>query len=187
MLLDRIENVDIFRPKMDSTKETLHAIATFATDISPVFPYVNAELGGWDYDCANQVLLLKLADGKWITLQPRKIAIRGIRDQEEAQALLVWIQAQINDIHARRDTVTPRFVSQAGLKVLEILKLLPMTNCKACSFATCMAYAAALREGEIRLEDCSPLWEEKCQEKRGRLETYLRSHGWRALDDFSGS
>ena len=64
MLLDWIENFEIFRPKMDSTKETLHAIATFRPDISPSFPYVNAELGGWDYDQINQVLLVKLSDGK---------------------------------------------------------------------------------------------------------------------------
>ena len=75
------------------------------------------------------------------------------------QALLAWIQGQINDIYARRDAITPRYVSQAGLKVMEILKLLPMTNCKACGYAACMAYAAALREGEIRLEDCPPLWD----------------------------
>ena len=145
MLLDQIDNFDIFRPKMDSTKEVLHAIATFTADISPAFPYVNAELGGWDYDQTNQVLLLKLSDGKWITLHPQKIAIRGARDMEEAQALLAWIQGQINDIYARREAITPRYVSQAGLKVMEILKLLPMTNCKACGYAACMAYAAALQ------------------------------------------
>ncbi len=182
MLLDRIENVEIFRPKMDSTKETLHAIATFETDISPSFPYVNAELGGWDFDQTNQVLLLKLSDGKWITLHPQKIAIRGARDLEEAQALLAWIQAQINDIYARRETITPRYVSQAGLKIIEILRLLPMTNCKVCGYAACMAYAAALREGEIRLEDCPPLWEEKFREKQVKLQAYLKSFGWRALD-----
>jgi hypothetical protein len=38
MLLDRIENLDIFRPKMDSSKEVLQAIATFQADISPAFP-----------------------------------------------------------------------------------------------------------------------------------------------------
>jgi ArsR family metal-binding transcriptional regulator len=184
MLLDRIENFDIFRPKMDSSKEVLHAIATFEVDISLAFPYVNAELGGWDYDQANQVLLLKLSDGKWITLHPHKIAMRGARDIEEAQALLAWIKAQINDIYARRDHITPRFVSQAGLKVMEILKLLPMTNCKLCGYATCMAYAAALREGEVRLEDCPPLWEEKYREKREKLQAYLQSYGWRALDEF---
>ena len=37
MLLDQIDNFDIFRPKMDSTKEVLHAIATFTVDISPPF------------------------------------------------------------------------------------------------------------------------------------------------------
>ena len=182
MLLDQIDNFDIFRPKMDASKEVLHGIATFTADISPAFPYVNAELGGWDYDLTNQVLLLKMADGKWITLQPQKIAIRGARDQAEVKALLVWIQGQINDIYARRETITPRHVSQAGLKVMEILKLLPMTNCKACGYTACMAYAAALREGEIRLEDCPPLWEEKFREKHVKLQTYLKSYGWRALD-----
>ena len=184
MLLDQIDNFDIFRPKMDSTKEVLHAIATFTVDISPAFPYVNAELGGWDYDQTNQVLLLKLSDGKWITLHPQKIAIRGARDMEEAKALLAWIQAQINDIYARREAITPRYVSQAGLKVIEILRLLPMTNCKVCGYAACMAYAAALREGLIRLETCKPLWEEKYREKREKLQAYLQSYGWRALDEF---
>jgi ArsR family metal-binding transcriptional regulator len=182
MLLDKIDHFDIFRPKMDSTKEVLHAVATFTADISPSFPFINTELGGWDYDQTNQVLLLKLSDGKWITLHPQKIAIRGARDMAEATALIAWIQAQINDIYARRETITPRYLSQAGLKVMEILKLLPMTNCKACGYTACMAYAAALREGEIRLQDCPPLEEEKFQEKRDKLLVYLESFGWRALD-----
>ncbi len=184
MLLDRIENFEIFRPKMDSAKETLHAIATFAVDISPALPYLNAELGGWDYDQTNQVLLLKLSDGKWITLHPQKIAIRGARDLEEGHALLAWIKGQINDIYQRWDQIAPRYVSQAGLKIMEILKLLPMTNCKLCGYAACMAFAAALREGEISLKACQPLWEEKYEVKREKLESYLQSYGWRALDEF---
>ncbi|MGQ9688964.1 MAG: (Fe-S)-binding protein [Desulfobaccales bacterium] len=184
MLLDRIDTFDIFRPKMDSTKEVLHAIATFAADISPSFPYVNAELGGWDYNQTNQVLILKLSDGKWITLHPHQIAIRGIKDIEEAHALLAWIQGQINAIYERREQIKPRYTSQAGLKIMKILKLLPLTNCKACGYATCMAYAAALREGEISLKDCPPLWDEKYQEKRKKLQAYLEQYGWRALDEF---
>ena len=183
MLLEHIEDFQIFRPKMDSTKEVLHAIATFTDDISPAFPYVNAELGAWDYDQNNQVLLLKLSDGKWITLHPDKIAIRGIRDLAEAHALLTWIQQQLNDIYARRDNLTPRYVTQAGLKVIEILKLLPMTNCKVCGYAACMAFAAALREGEIYLAACKPLYEKRYQEKLQKLEAYLESFGWRALDE----
>ena len=182
-MLKNIFSFEIFRPKMDSTKEVLHAIATFQADISQVLPYLNAELGGWDYDQRNQVLLLKLSAGKWITLHAHKIATRGARDLEEAHALLRWITGQINDIYGRRDEITPRYTSQAGLKVMEILKLLPMTSCKACGYATCMAYAAALREGEITLKDCPPVWQKAFAEKQQRLETYLMSFGWRALDD----
>ena len=83
-----------------------------------------------------------------------------------------------------REAITPRYVSQAGLKVIEILRLLPMTNCKVCGYAACMAYAAALREGEIALQACTPLWEEKYREKREKLQAYLQSYGWRALDEF---
>jgi ArsR family metal-binding transcriptional regulator len=184
MLLEEIKNYEIFLPKCDSTKEVLHSIATFDADITPAFPYVNAELGGWDYNSKNQVLLLKLSDGKWITLHPQEIAIRGARDMEESHALLKWIKGQINDIYERRDQIQPRYTSQAGLKIMEILKLLPMTNCKACGYNTCMAYAAALREGEISLNDCPPLWEEKYREKREKLQAYLESFGWRALDAF---
>jgi ArsR family metal-binding transcriptional regulator len=183
MLLEKINNYEIFRPKCDASKEVLHSIATFNTDISPVFPYLNAELGGWDYDKDNQVLVLKLSPGKWITLHAREIAIRGARDLEESHALLKWIQGQINDTYERRDRITPRYASQAGLKVMEILKLLPMTNCKACGYATCMAYAAALREGEISLNDCMPLREEKYRAKGEKLQAYLESFGWRALDE----
>jgi len=183
MLLEQIDNFEIFRPKMDFIKEVLHAIAMFKVDISPAFPYINAELGGWDYDQINQVLLLKLSDGKWITLHPQKIAMRGLRDIKEAHALIAWIQGQINEIYERRERITPRYAGQAGLKVLEILKLLPMANCKVCGYPTCMAYAAALREGEISLNDCPLLWEETYRVKLEKLQAYLESFGWRALDE----
>jgi CO dehydrogenase/acetyl-CoA synthase gamma subunit (corrinoid Fe-S protein) len=60
---------------------------------------------------------------------------------------------------------------------------LPLTNCKVCGHPTCMAYAAALREGEASPEDCSPLSEEKYHPQRDRLLEYWRSFGWRALDE----
>ena len=183
MLLEQIETTEIFRPKCDPSKEVLHLIADFETDIAPALPYLNAELGGWDYDQRNQVLLLKLSAGKWLTLHAHQIAIRGARDLEESHALLTWIKGQINDIYGRRDQIAPRYTSQAGLKVMEILKLLPMTNCRACGYATCMAYAAALREGEITLNECLPLWQGPHEEKREKLLAYLESFGWRALDE----
>lgn len=148
MLLEQIDATEIFPPKRDPSKEVLHLIADFAADISPALPYLNAELGGWDYDGVNHALLLKMSAGKWITFQAHQIAIRGCRDLEEARALLAWAQGQINEVYEQRHRLTPRTTGQAGLQVMEILKKLPRTNCRACGYATCMAYAAALREGE---------------------------------------
>ncbi len=181
-LLPSIDNLDIFRPKMDTVRDRLHAIATFSADISPVFPYVNAELGGWEYDQQHQTLMLKLSDGKWITLHAHKIAFRGMKDLDEAHALVAWITRQINEIYRRRQQITPRFTSQAGLKVIMILKNLPMTNCKACGYATCMAFATALREGETTPQACPPLWEDAYQTNRETLLAYLAEYGWRPLD-----
>lgn len=45
-----------------------------------------------------------------------------------------------------------------------------------------MAFATALRKGEISLTDCPPLAEETYREKREKLQAYLESYGWRALD-----
>lgn len=42
--------------------------------------------------------------------------------------------------------------------VMELIKLLPRTNCKECGETTCMAYAAKLAKGEVRLEACKPLF-----------------------------
>ncbi len=182
MLLETIKHLEIFRPKCDSTKEVLHAIADLQEDISPALPFLNSELGGWDYDALNHVLLLKMAPGKWITLQPRQIAVRGCRDIAEARALVEWIKNQVNEIYARRENIAPRYTGQASLKVMEILKLLPKTNCRVCGYATCMAYAAALREGETSWENCPPLKEETFQVQLARLREYLESFGWRTLD-----
>ena len=45
MLLDQIENFEIFRPKMDSTKEILHAIATFDGGYLPSLPLCECRIG----------------------------------------------------------------------------------------------------------------------------------------------
>ena len=85
--------------------------------------------------------MLKLSAGKGFTLQPHEIAVRGARDIEESHAMLEWINGQINQVYERRAQITPRYTGQAGLKVMDLLRLLPMTNCKACGYTTCMAYA----------------------------------------------
>ncbi|AGK60804.1 formylmethanofuran dehydrogenase, subunit G [Archaeoglobus sulfaticallidus PM70-1] len=44
---------------------------------------------------------------------------------------------------------------------MEVYKLLPKTNCKKCGEATCMSFAFKVINRERKLEDCTPLFEEK--------------------------
>jgi 4Fe-4S ferredoxin len=58
--------------------------------------------------------------------------------------------------------------------MLDIYKLLPKTNCKKCGYATCMAYAAALREGRTTVECCSPLLEAAQEKSREQLTQLMQ-------------
>jgi CO dehydrogenase/acetyl-CoA synthase gamma subunit (corrinoid Fe-S protein) len=52
---------------------------------------------------------------------------------------------------------------------MEILRLLPKTNCKECGQPTCMVFATQVAEGGKEPEDCPPL----AGESKAKLDAYL--------------
>jgi acetyl-CoA decarbonylase/synthase complex subunit gamma len=59
------------------------------------------------------------------------------------------------------------------LSPVEVYMALPRTNCKECGEENCMAFAVKLVNREALLELCTPLYEEKHAESRGKLEELL--------------
>jgi acetyl-CoA decarbonylase/synthase complex subunit gamma len=59
---------------------------------------------------------------------------------------------------------------------MQIYRLLPRTNCGQCGCGTCMAFAAALREGDTELA-CCPVLEQPAYEenRRGLLDILAAS------------
>ena len=114
MLLEQIKNFEIFRPKCDPSKEILHGLATFDTDISPVFPYLNAELGGWDYDGDESGAAAQALRRQGVYPAAARDRRQRRPGYEESHAMLAWIKGQINDIYERREEITPRYTGQAG-------------------------------------------------------------------------
>lgn len=47
------------------------------------------------------------------------------------------------------------------IQPLQVLRLLPRSNCKRCGYSTCFAFAFAMISGEKRPEDCPDLQSEK--------------------------
>jgi ArsR family metal-binding transcriptional regulator len=104
-----------------------------------------------------------------ITVHGDKIAINALRDEAEADKILGWLKREINDTWNNHDNIDPSYEGVPKPKVIEILRLLPRTNCRECGEATCMVFAARMAEGAKGPEDCPPVNVENQQ----RLEEYM--------------
>ncbi len=159
---------EIFRPECNPSFQSLHCIAHLDQDIAEALPYLNATLGGFEYFREPPAVTFRV-QGKIITVHPREIAVNALRDEEEADKILRWLQREINEAWEKRGEIKPKYEGLPKPKLLEILKLLPKTNCRECGEATCMVFAARVAEGAKGPEQCPSLHEEK----RTTLERYM--------------
>ena len=167
MLLKRYTK-EIFRPECNPGFESVHCIAHLEQNIEPVLPYLNANLGGFEY-LNDPAAVIFRSQGKLITVQGNKIAINALREEAEADKILEWLKREINETWENRSAIQPSYEGAPKPKVIEILKLLPKTNCQECGLPTCMVYATRVAKGVKGPNDCPPLEPEKML----RLEEYL--------------
>ena len=159
---------EITRPKCNPSFQSLHCLAHLDQDIGEVLPYLNAELGGFEYTQDPPSVTFR-TQGKIITVHPRLIAINALKDEAEADKILSWLKGEINRVWEHREQIEPSYHGMPRPKVLEILKLLPRSNCRRCGQPTCMVFAAQLAEGGRSVEDCPDLDEAS----RTKLREYL--------------
>jgi ArsR family metal-binding transcriptional regulator len=159
---------ELFRPECNPGFTSLHCHAHLEDDVAPVIPYLNAELGGFEYTSDPPSVTFR-AQGKLITVHPRLIAVNALKDGEEAERILNRLMGEINQAWDNRDQITPSHESLPRPQVLKILLMLPRSNCRRCGHPTCMAFAAILAEGGKGAADCPEL----SSEGRENLERYL--------------
>ena len=147
---------EIFRSKCNFEHESLHCFAHLNENIAEVLPYLNAELDADSYIKDPPSLTLKW-HGKLVTIHADKIAVNALADEDEADRILILLQNEINDAWERRGEIEPRFESKARPRVIDVLKLLPKTNCRECGQPTCMVFASLVVQGAKASKDCSPL------------------------------
>jgi len=127
-----------------------------------------AALGGFEYFREPPAVTFRV-QGKIITVHPREIAVNALKDEEEADKILEWLKREINEAWEKRGEFEPSYEGAPKPKVLEILKLLPKTNCRECGQPTCMVFAVKIAEGAKGPEDCPALEEEE----RLKLAEYI--------------
>ncbi len=141
-------------------------------DISAVFPYLNALLEDTLYDRENQILIGS-ENGRNHAFRPNEITVAGVADYAQARQIARETVDRVNQVWQERADITPSYTERKLPTVIEVYQLLPRTNCKQCRYPTCLAYAADLRNGIARLEQCPPLLQPEYAENRERLLSLL--------------
>lgn len=152
--------VTLAAPECSPGSEWYRAVINLADDIGEALPYLNADLGGYDYYHSGQILLWANG-GKRYAFRPREIAIAPVSGSAEACELAEAVVARVNRVWNRRKEIKPAFEGRKQLpNVPDLYKLLPGTNCRKCGFPTCMAFAAALRADSTKSALCPHLAEQ---------------------------
>jgi ArsR family metal-binding transcriptional regulator len=146
----------------------LRCYAHIDGDISEVLPYLNTVMKGHQFYHDPPSLTLKF-QGKLITLTSHEIAINIVKDETEADDILEWLKEEVNATWERRGEIEPSFEIAAKPRILDILKLLPKTNCRACGQPTCLVFAVQVSQGAQGLDNCPAIGEEN----QKRLREYL--------------
>ncbi|RLC93124.1 MAG: Fe-S cluster protein [Thermoplasmata archaeon] len=173
MLIEHYD-LEVTTPPCEPGAERFNAIARFTVDISEVLPYLNATWKGAIYDHENHFLTWR-GSGRTITVWPHEIAVSNLEDREEATQVVEQLVERINSTWERRTEIEPSTVKRQRLKALDIYKLLPGTNCKACGQPTCFIFASKLAVKEVDVEQCTPLFTDEYTEKREKLLALLEA------------
>ena len=160
--------LEIFNSKCQPGAMGVHCFAHFEQDVSGALPYLNSVLGGFEYIEDPPSLTLR-TQGKLITVHGDKAAINALKDEPEARKIVEWLKNEINTAWDGKEEITPCYHGQDRPKLIEILKLLPKTNCRKCGQPTCMVFATQAMEGGRGAENCPEL----APDNKEKLAVYL--------------
>jgi ArsR family metal-binding transcriptional regulator len=164
--------LELFSPPCVPGAPSWSARVSLESDIEAVLPYLNARLEDAEYEPAAKVLVWKDQRYKF-AFRPGEIKAGPAQDREEAQELVDRAIALVNSTWRDRERFEPRYDKRPTTNLMQVYRLLPRTNCGECGSGTCMAFAAALREGDTELGCCPVLVQPAYEENREKLVEML--------------
>lgn len=173
MILQTLD-LRVFSPPCVPGAERWSATVTLDNDISEVLPYLNVILKGAIYNHGARALVWRM-DGHAIAIRPREIAVSNLIDRDGALPEIKRVVDLVNHTWEHRAEITPSIEMRQRLKPMEVYKLLPGTNCKACGQPTCFTFALKVTAGEAQPEQCPPLFTDAYREKRDKLLALLNA------------
>jgi ArsR family metal-binding transcriptional regulator len=167
-MLLKTYHLEIFNSKCNPGAMAVHCFAHLDQDVSQAIPYLNAVLGGFNFTREPPSVTFR-SQGKLITVHGDKIAINALKDENEARKIVEWLKREINEAWEKKEEIEPSYDSLPRPQVMQVLRLLPKTNCRGCGEPTCMVFAVSVTEGIKGAEDCPPM----SPENKDKLDLYL--------------
>lgn len=135
----------------------------FEPEVTALFPYVNAVVKEAEYYEKPSFIKFSL-DGHLCALYPGHCIASPFKDRGEAREFAQAFLDFLNDLNHRKHDIKPKHKLFRCTPVMDILKLLPATNCRECGYQTCMAFAAAISRQKALPGSC-PHFTPACQEQ----------------------
>ena len=158
--------LEIFNNECMPSAMSVQCFAHLDQDVGPALPYLNASLGGFEYIIEPPSVTFRL-QGKLITVHAQKIAINALKDENEASKIVEWMIREINEAWENRNAIEPSYEGTPKPNIVDILKILPKTNCKKCGYPTCMVFATLVTEGAKDFTNCPQLGKDNKEESDG--------------------
>jgi ArsR family metal-binding transcriptional regulator len=141
--------------------------------LDEVIPYLATLPGIIAYNPNTLTLTFRRQPG-FMTLYTDKVYITQLNDSNEGLDLFNSLADAINATWEHRDALIAVTKARSAPRWLDILTLLPQTNCKQCGEVTCMAFAAALLKQQRSLPECLPFAQDQAfGDRRATLEAML--------------
>lgn len=156
---------------------TIRFIAELDRDISEVMPYLNAVLDGAIYNHNGHNITLK-KDDRLIGIHGRQFSAGKVIDLKDAGDIITWFRDLVNDTYDKKDSIKPNYERRMRMTVLDILKLMPLTNCKKCGEMTCTAFAVKIAAEDKNIYSCADLFSGKFNDKKNLIIDLLKSCGY---------
>lgn len=146
MLINGFSDLSFQRAGVFSGNLTCGSLSVHArldVDVRGLFPYIRATFPKSRYYDRPEFIRF-VFDGALVNLFPDEAFAGPFFIQEEALQFLERLIDFLNDLHARKGAIEPSYRKVRQTSAVDIYRLLPQTNCRACGYPTCLAFAAAL-------------------------------------------
>jgi ArsR family metal-binding transcriptional regulator len=106
IMLLKSYGLEIFNNECMPGAMTVQCFAHLDQDVSEALPFLNAELGGFEYIKDPPSVTFRV-HGKLLTVHGKKIAVNALEDEAQARKIVEWMKREINNAWEKRATITP--------------------------------------------------------------------------------